>query len=176
MIYLGCYVLIGLLLVIFKSPIRKLVDSEITKIEIHNAIDGEEIPVIKIVLLRIILSGALIIIYPLMLFSEFKENRAKHYKVKKELKTKQEAHRKWLQNEISVEEAEAKHLVKIDNQDVPFGHMHSVWLKLLEKMQDGDKLHEYKDSDGSPKQLSGREGIALTRNGEIIADLGTLMN
>ncbi len=53
MVYLGCYLFIGLLLVMFKSPIRKLIDSEIAKIEIHNAINGEEVLVVKIILLRI---------------------------------------------------------------------------------------------------------------------------
>jgi len=176
MIYLGCYLFIGLLLVIIKSPIRKLVDSEITKIEIHNAINDEEVSITKIVFLRIILSGALIIIYPLMLFAEFKEYSTRRDMVKKQWKVKDDAYKKWLQNEISIEEAEAKHLVKIENQNMPFGYMHSSWLNLLNKMQDGDKLHEYTSSDGSPENLTGQAGIALTRSGKIIGELATMMN
>ncbi len=175
MVYLGCYVFIGLLLVIFKSPIRKLVDSEITKIEIHNAINGEEVPVVKIVLLRIILSGALIIIYPLMLFSEFKERKARKNEFE-EYEIPPESNQSWLQSEITKEEAEAGHMVEIEGRKVPFGHMSLVWSRLLDKMQDGDKLYEFRSSDHSWEHLAGRQGIALVRDGEIVADIITVMN
>jgi len=176
MIYLSCYLFIGFLLVALKSPIRKLVDSEVTKIEISNAFSDDKVPAVKIVLLRIILSAALILIYPIMLFSEFKEKRAKRSKIKGELEAKQQARRKWLQYEISVKKAEAKYMVVIDNENIPFGYMHTTWIKLLNRMQDGDKLHEYKSSDGSPGQLTGQEGIALTRNGKIVLDLATRLD
>ena len=176
MIYIASYLFIGLVLVTVKSPIRKLVDSEIRKIEFHNAFGDENVSTLKMLLLRIILSIALIIIYPLMLFSEFKEKREKRITKKEEFKAIEDARRKWLQSEISIEEAEAKYLVQIKNQAVPFGYMNSAWIRLLKKMQEGDTLHEYQPSDGSPEQLTGREGIALNRNGKIVADLAIRLN
>ena len=175
MIYLGCYLFIGLLLVIIKSPIRKLVDSEIMKTELNSAINDEEVPAVKMVLFRITLSGALMIIYPLMLLSEFKERRA----TKKELvnyEISPTSNKSWLQNEISKEEAEVGHIVEIDGRKVPFGYTNYVWCKLLEKIQDGDRLYEFKSSDDSWQHLAGRQGIALVRDGEIVADIVTRMN
>ena len=175
MVYFGCYVFIGLLLVIFNSPIRKLVDSEITKTEIYNAVSGEEVATGKIILLRSILSAALIIIYPLMLFSEIQERKSRKME-DEEYEIPPESNQSWLQNEISKEEAEAGNMVEIEGQKVPFGHMDHAWDKLLEKMQDGDKLYEFRSSDDSWEHLAGCQGIALVRDGEIVADIVTLMN
>jgi len=175
MSYLGCYILIGLLLVIVKSPIRKLVDAEIAKTKIHIAIFDEDVPAVKIVLLRIALSAVLIIVYPFMLFSEIQKKKAKK-KVLEEYVIPLESHQSWLQDQMTIEEAEAENMVEIDGQKVPFGHTNLIWLKLMAKMQDGDKLYEFRSSDDSWEYLAGRQGIALVRDGEIIADIVTLMN
>ena len=175
MIYLGCYILIGLLLVIIKSPIRKLVDSEITKTEIHIVICDEDVPAVKIVLLRIALSVVLIIVYPFMLFSEIQKKKAKK-KALEEYVIPVESHQSWLQDQITKEEAEAENMVEIDGQKVPFGYTNFTWLKLMAKMQDGDKLYAFRSSDDSWEYLAGRQGIALVRDGEILADIVTLMN
>jgi len=175
MIYFGCYIFIGLLLAIVKSPIRKLVDSEIAEEEIHIAILNKDVPVMKIVLLRIALSVVLIIIYPFMLFSEFKERKTKKMELEKYV-IPLESRQNWLQNQITKEEAEAENMVEINGPKVPFGHTNFIWLKLMAKMQDDDKLYEFRSSDDSWEYLAGRQGIALVRDGEIIADIVTLMN
>lgn len=175
MVYLGCYLFIGLLLVVINSPVRRLVDSEITKIELHYAVSDEEVPVVKIILLRLILSSALVIFYPFMLFSEFKERKASREEIKG-YQTVPMSHQSWLQNQITQKEAEAEHMVEIDGRKVPFGRMNLAWLSLLDNMQDGDKLYEFQSSDDSWQHLAGRQGIALVRDGEIVADIVTVMN
>ncbi len=178
MIYLAIYLLVGLLLVTLKTPIRKLVDKEIQRIHIHNTFSDEDVPVIKIALLRIILSAVLIIIYPIMLFSELKEKRQKRKEQEQynEPDMTPESDKSWLRDRISVSEAETKHMVKIDGKNVPFGYMHRTWIALRKKMLEGDELYEFNSSDESWEHLAGREGIALVRNGEIVADIVTLMS
>ncbi len=176
MLYFYAYVLVGTLLVIIKSPIRELVDKEVTKTEIHTAISGKEVPAIKLILFRVILSTVLIFIYPVMLFVDFQERRQKRKEFSEELEIAPESHMSWTQDKISIQEAEAKHMVEMDGQHVPFGYMHFAWTALLNKMQEGDELYEFGSSDESWKNLAGREGIALVRKGEIVADIVTRMN
>lgn len=193
MAYFVCYLLIGLLLVIFKTPVRELVDKEIRKMHIHCLVDGEEVPTKKIILFRIIVSAVLVLIYPHILYVELKDrsNRQKAIMWFTRLKNKMRkrttietspcikpiAHSSWLQNTvISARDAEAKHMVSIDGTGVPFGYIINEWRALLDKMQEGDKLYEFRSSDQSWEFLAGREGIALVRDGKIVADILTSMN
>lgn len=89
MIYALIYLSAGILLLIFKTPIRKLVDDEISKIRIQYAVRGEEPPSLKLILFRITVSVVLTIIYPIMLFVIVKEklvNKSKKEAVRAEKK------------------------------------------------------------------------------------------
>jgi len=43
-------------------------------------------------------------------------------------------------------------------------------------MQEGDELWEFCSSWESWQKLAGRAGIALVRNGEVVASVDTMMN
>jgi hypothetical protein len=101
----------------------------------------------------------------------------------------------WLRNRVTVEEAEAKHLVDfslgddkseaarrlhagrlnlarargvhLDGKSVPFGFANLQWREMVTSMQEGDELWEFASSAHSWQQLAGRAGIALVRHGEI---------
>jgi len=175
--YVICYFLIGLLLVIVKSPIRDLVDEAMRKLKVNYLIDGGcDVPIIKSILFRICISTFLILIYPCMLYVALKEKNENQKIIQADSCKKPESHISWLQNKISIQDAEAKHLVLLDGRVIPFGHVYNQWKTLLSNMRDGDELHEFCSSDESWEFLAGREGIALVRNGEIITDIVTKMN
>ncbi len=71
---------------------------------------------------------------------------------------------------------EKANVVKIDNRNVLFGYSNSQWLYMLGIMTDGDRLFEFRSPVESWKSFAGIEGIALVRNGEIVADLVILLN
>ena len=176
MLYLACYLLIGLALVISKSPIRALVDKEIWHIEFSCLAGKQEGPRIKLLLLRIILSSILILIYPIMLFADLKAKWRRRKDSKKSSRLKPISHASWLGDKITVQEAEIKYMADVDGQDVPFGYAHNQWKKLLKQKRWRDELYEFRSPDESWDSLAGREGIALTRKGEIIADIVTRMS
>jgi hypothetical protein len=87
--------------------------------------------------------------------------------------------------QITVIGAEAKHSnIEDDPQRVrefpellkPFGFINASWENLKSKMQDGDDLWEYISGGDSWVSRSGREGIALVREGKIIDEILTRMN
>jgi hypothetical protein len=82
-----------------------------------------------------------------------------------------------LGKKITVEEAEA-HPTRIreTGELKPFGYCNAEWERLKRAMQPGDELYHFSSSPESWKHLAGRRGIALVRNGEIIADIITSMN
>jgi hypothetical protein len=85
----------------------------------------------------------------------------------------------WLQKRITVAEAEARHMVlsdKLGPHPVPFGYQNARWRELIGETQDGDELWEFASSPESWQQLAGRAGIALVRNGEIVASIVTRLN
>jgi len=43
-------------------------------------------------------------------------------------------------------------------------------------MEQGDELWEFNSDDQSWEMLAGRAGLALARDGEIVADILTMMN
>jgi hypothetical protein len=85
----------------------------------------------------------------------------------------------WLQSQTTVEEAEAANMVKNDQlgpDPVPFGFINADWKELLDQMQEGDELWEFKSPPETWENLMGRKGIALIRNCQVIAYIVTLMN
>ena len=82
----------------------------------------------------------------------------------------------WLEDSISAKEAEGKYMVKMSGEEIPFGYMHSAWMVLLDKMEKGDKLCEFRSSEERWNEKKGREGLALVRKNEIIAEIVTRMN
>jgi hypothetical protein len=88
-------------------------------------------------------------------------------------------HVEWLQQRITVAEAEARHMIRVDRlgpEPVAFGLQNDRWRDLVGEMQDGDELWEFASSPESWQQLAGRTGIALVRNGEIVASIVTRLN
>jgi hypothetical protein len=84
-----------------------------------------------------------------------------------------------LTNKLTVEEAEASHLVSDDRLGpfpVPFGWINARWNKLVAQIMPGDEIWEYTSSPESWANMMGRAGIVLVRQGEIIDDFITKMN
>ena len=87
--------------------------------------------------------------------------------------------RDWLTKKVTVEEAEAGHLVRNEHlgpEPVPFGFMYQEWKQLLAAMQPGDELWEFSSPADTWKHLAGRAGFAVVRNGNPIASLVTCMS
>ena len=84
----------------------------------------------------------------------------------------------WLRRKLTIEEAEAEHLVINDiwPEGKPFGFIADQWQKLITQMQPSDEIWEYRSDDESWQQLMGWEGIALVREGVIIDSICTGMN
>lgn len=59
---------------------------------------------------------------------------------------------------------------------IPFGLMNHRWRALKELMGPADELWEFSSSEESWKALSGKAGIALVRNGTVIASFVTVTN
>ena len=87
--------------------------------------------------------------------------------------------REWLTKKVTVEEAEAAHLVrneKFGPEPVPFGFMYQEWKQLIAAMRPGDELWEFNSPEDTWKHLAGRAGFAVVRDGNLIASLVTMMN
>lgn len=85
----------------------------------------------------------------------------------------------WLIKQVTVEEAEAAHMVRNDRlgkEPVPFGFQNKQWRALLEQITQGDELWEYSSPPESWRDLAGRAGIALVHNGEIVGSILTIMS
>lgn len=174
MVYFLGYLSLGMFLVVLKSPIRKLVDWEVADLKMHCLIKDEAFHNAKLFLLRLILSFIIVAIYPVILFRKCIEfydtirNRDLYFDpIESELA--------WLCDEVSVEDAEATNLVKIDGRNVPFGYNNMQWDYVLDKMQQDDRLFEFRSPEESWKSFSGIEGVALVRKGEIVADIVILL-
>lgn len=87
--------------------------------------------------------------------------------------------RDWLIKQLTVQEIEALHSVRDERlgpDPVPFGFINDRWKALLAEMQPGDELWEFRSPPESWMRLSGRAGIAVVRNGEVVDSLTTAMN
>jgi hypothetical protein len=85
----------------------------------------------------------------------------------------------WLQKRVTPQQAEAAHMVsspKLGPRPVPFGFAHYMWRAVREMMIDGDELWDYRSSPESWANLAGRAGIALVRQGRVIACFTTCLN
>ena len=176
MVYFLSYLSLGMFMVVLKSPIRKLVDWEVADLKMHCLIEDKEVPANKLIVLRLILSFIIVAIYPIILYRKFVYYYEK-LKLNAALSGQQiESEPAWLHNEISKENAEATNMVKIHGNKVPFGYNNDQWLIILKIMEKGDKLYEFRSPEESWRNYAGIEGIALVRNGEIVADLVILLN
>jgi len=86
----------------------------------------------------------------------------------------------WLTTKISVEKAEKEHMVidrRLGMVPTPFGFQNDSWVKnIISEMKPGDELWEFCNAGHNWKNLAGRKGIALVREGKIISHITTLMN
>jgi hypothetical protein len=89
----------------------------------------------------------------------------------------------WLDEEITVEEAERRHPGITDERVArhpelgrPFGGLSPQWEQLKAQMQPGDQLWTFASKPDSWRHLAGRAGVALIRDGAAIAVITTLMN
>ena len=80
----------------------------------------------------------------------------------------------WLLEHLTVDEAEAKHMVhteRLGPDPVPFGFMNTQWQAMLSLMEEGDQLWSFCSTGECWNSLAGREGIALLRKGQVIETL-----
>jgi hypothetical protein len=77
-----------------------------------------------------------------------------------------------LTTRTSVEELEAADT----NKDQPFGLLNEEWEALKAEMIDGDELWLWSTSPQTWAALCGREGVALVRDGKVVAVIITSMN
>ena len=89
----------------------------------------------------------------------------------------------WLQEKVSVAEAEAAHpginddrVARFPDAAKPFGFRHAQWEELKGAMMPGDELWAFTSPPDSWTDLAGRAGVALVRNGIPIKILVTAMN
>ncbi len=176
MIYLISYLVVGLILVTVKSPIRALVNKATDRIEISCLIEKREVPKKKLFLFRLIISAILVLVYPVMLFAELQEKWGYWKENRQSSRPDPIAQAPWLGEKISVQEAEKKYTINVNGQRIPFGSFRYQWKNLLKQKKWRDELYEFRSPDDSWAALSGVEGIALTRKGKIIADIVTRMS
>jgi hypothetical protein len=77
-----------------------------------------------------------------------------------------------LYERISVEQAETEHM----SGGVPFGGVNAKWQALKATMRTGDELWSFCSQPDSWGAHAGRSGVALVRDGRVVADLVTMMN
>jgi hypothetical protein len=107
----------------------------------------------------------------------------------------------WLRNRITIEDAEAKHMsdlnlgddvsesvrrarlefarsrsIPLTGKPIPFGLLNCQWRELIGSMHEGDELWEYRSPEQFWKNMAGRVGIALVRNGEVVDAITTVLN
>jgi hypothetical protein len=79
----------------------------------------------------------------------------------------------WLKRKLTVEQAEVEHMVtaaQLGPKPIPFGFCNRQWKDMIAQMQPDDELWEFSHVAGP---LCGVGGIALVRNGEIVAHMRT---
>ena len=84
--------------------------------------------------------------------------------------------KQWLKR-LTVEQAEADNLVGNQTGDIPFGLKNSEWVRLVGKIRDGDQLYAYRESpprhSRAFKHAIPTEGVALVRDGDVVAQVAT---
>ena len=89
----------------------------------------------------------------------------------------------WLQEKISVAEAEATHPGVDDERRSrhpelakPFGGLNSRWEALKSEMKPGDEIWTFSSPADYWEHLAGRAGVALVRHGKAVKTIVTLKN
>ena len=82
--------------------------------------------------------------------------------------------KQWLKR-LTVEQAEADNSDEAVANAVPFGAKNSEWVRLVSKIREGDQLYAYRESpprhSKSFKNVIPSEGVALVRDGEVVAQV-----
>ncbi|GEM_PF-1483175 len=87
--------------------------------------------------------------------------------------------RSWLEDEISVEDAEKAEMVTHDQlgpKPVPFGFQNGEWVKLKGLMKDGSVIRKFCSPPDTWKHLAGRSGYCLVTGGKIIKCITVMLN
>jgi hypothetical protein len=89
----------------------------------------------------------------------------------------------WLYEKTTVAEAEAKHTDADDPRGKqspqllkPFGFLNSRWEALKAQMVEGDELWLFRSPSETWRNMAGCAGVALVRDGKIVAKIVTSMN
>jgi hypothetical protein len=89
----------------------------------------------------------------------------------------------WLVERITVAEAEAanpgiqdERVRRFPHAAKPFGFQSDQWEALKAAMKPGDELWTFCSSAKTFKDLAGRSGIVLLRDGDAVAEIITLMS
>ena len=84
----------------------------------------------------------------------------------------------FLQKAVTVEEAEAANTYPPGRGEapIPFGRHNALWRAFLAKMQSGDELWTFVSDEESWRNLAGRAGYAIVRNGEIVDEFITMLS
>lgn len=175
MVYFLSYLTVGMILVTLKSPIRRLVDLEVEDLKMNSFIRCRDIDAAKVLLYRVLLSFIIVAIYPLILYRKLEDLYYNFMYGPESCNEQITAESEWLGEEISLEEAEEYSRAGIKGQNVPFGYNNDRWLFLLETMEKGDRLCTFRSPEESWRSFSGVEGIALVRNGAVVADVVKLL-
>ena len=81
--------------------------------------------------------------------------------------------KQWLKR-LTVEQAEADNS---GENPVPFGIKNSEWVRLVSKIREGDQLYAYRESpprhSRAFKNSIPSEGVALVRDGDVVAQVAT---
>jgi len=84
--------------------------------------------------------------------------------------------KQWLKR-LTVEQAEADNSGQGGDNLVPFGVKNSEWVRLVSKIRDGDQLYAYRESpprhSRAFKNTVPSEGVALVRDGDVVAQVAT---
>jgi hypothetical protein len=89
----------------------------------------------------------------------------------------------WLDKKVTIAEAEAEHpgisderVQRFPDAAKPFGFKNGQWEAIKAAMQPGDELWTFRSPAESWKNLAGRAGIAVVRDGNPVMVLTTMLN
>lgn len=85
--------------------------------------------------------------------------------------------KQWLKR-LTVEQAEADNVIDSPGEAVPFGTKNPEWVRLVSKIKAGDQLYAYRESPPRHsrgfKNATPTEGVALVRDGDVVAQIATV--
>ena len=82
----------------------------------------------------------------------------------------------WLKSPVAVEEIDAWQVERATLTGRPLTELAADWTALKARMLPGDEVWYFESGPESWRQLAGREGYALVRDGDVIEALVTGMN